>query len=49
MYSLPIEANYTVTGHHFGDIHQSNDYELTSTRCMHTSLRLGVDCLWTAD
>ena len=31
MYSLPIEANYTVTGHHFGDIHQSNDYELTST------------------
>lgn len=31
LYSLPIEANYTVLAHHFGTATQSNDYELQPT------------------
>jgi len=32
LYSLPIAANYTVYGHHFGDATQSNDYYLNPTQ-----------------
>lgn len=31
MYSFPLDANYTVTAHHFGDATMSNDYSLTSS------------------
>ena len=31
MFSLPITANYTQYGHHFGGVDQSNDYSLTPT------------------
>jgi len=31
MYSLPISANYTVYGHHFGDDDMASDYYLTAT------------------
>ncbi len=31
MYSLPIEGNYTVYGHHFGTAAQSNDYYMEPT------------------